>query len=1402
MPTFGRIEEFSGKAEDLEVYLERLEEYLLANDLVGITVVMNDNRAAAKERNDKRRAILLSVIGQSTYTVLRNLVLPEKLSAKSYKELTDLLIDHFTPRPAVSVQRFKFYKREKRSDETVSQYISELRKIAENCEFGTTLEDMLRDKLVCGVHDERVQRRLFVVEKLTFKAAYDIVLAQEQAGKSLQMLQGAESVKRVEGGNPSRKKFRNFKGDYKPKDRRNDDRKPCSRCGFTNHDEDHCKYKTHRCYVCKQIGHLKSMCPDKNAQTAQSERKVPSERPQGQQKHKTYHGRPGKVRYVDNDATYDDDGDSYNLADSAFTIWCEENDSHIRRVTSSPFLCVTIDVAGVEMKMEVDTGAGVSIINAVDYRKWLAHVPLRSVTKTFTAYGGNSLPVLGVLNVPVRYGETHATLPLYVIDVQKHAPPLLGREWLRHIRLDWTKLLQQSGDTVHAVRSDGLHDLLEHYGDLFSDKLGTVKGVTAKLHLKPDARPVYHKARSVPYALREAVDAELKRMESEGIIYPVDYSHWSTPLVSVPKTDGTVRLCGDYKVSVNPMLEVDQFPIPTPESVFRAIENGQKFTKLDLRCAYQQLLLDEQSQELATINTPKGLYRYTRLPYGIASSPAIWQRFIDQVLSGLTFTCAIMDDVLVSGVNDYDHLKNLEKVFERFRKYGLRLKKEKCMFMKPSVVYMGRRISADGIQPTEDKVAAIKEAPVPQNVTQLRSWLGMVNFQAQFIPHLSSLCKPMNDLLGKQPWKWTKQCQEAFQSVKDAMVTDSMLRHFKPNRTVEMACDASPYGVAAVILQPDDNGVRKPVAYASRSLNKHEQGYAQMDREGLAIIFGLRRFHMYLYGRPIVILTDNKAIEHILSPTAPVPTLAAQRLQRWAIMLSAFNYQLKYITSEENVLADALSRLPRSMPDDSESDEDAVFHVEIKRLESLPITWKEIAAATKRDSVLSTVLRYVQQGWPEEPNEDLRLQPYANKRLELTAEEGCLLWGLRVIIPPDLQNCMLDELHSSHAGIVKTKEIARSYVWWPKLDQDIERMVRECGSCQKVKNVPAMAPLSPWVWPGVPWCRVHIDYAEKDKKNYLVIVDAYSKWPEVILMNSTTSKATISELQMCFARYGFPRQVVSDNGPQFRSEEFTGFLKQNGIKHIRVAPYHAASNGLAERMVQTFKRSLCDGRETQEALAVFLMNYRATKHTTTGRTPAELFIGRQLRTRLDLVRPDVNEKVLTKQSEQKDYHDKRSKNREFYTGESVYVRDVVKNTWLLGTVTSRTGPMSYIVQLHDGRLWKRHVDHVRSAHVCSEQIPSAEPRSNELDLSVDINFDAYDKSHSNAKRTTPAMPQSVSDPVQPPIFDDGGGGSETSIPMPTRSEKSSVKSSVVPDGLASQRPSRVSKKPKRLIEVI
>lgn len=1221
-------------------------------------------------KDDKQVPVFLTVIGSTTYALLSNLVSPEKPKEKSFKQLAEVLRRHFDPKPLIIAERFHFHRREQASGESINDYVAELRRLATHCDFGNYLEQALRDRLVCGIRHENTQKRLLSEADLSLTRAIDIARSIEATEMQTSQLKGTSSAPVMKITQTVSRRVPDTRPDIPAKQVK------CTRCGGANHKAKDCRHRNSECFKCHKTGHLSSVCRSK----------------------KTTH-----------QAKWIEDTEQQEYSDS--TVF------QLSGKSPNPFR-VELCVQEKPLLFEIDTGASVTLISEETYNEHYQNSPLQKSSLRLKTYTGEPLQVLGQMTVTVSYHSQQGSYTLYV--VKGAGPSLLGRDWLKHIRLDWKAI----ATTVNQINSPSYQTLLDQYSEVFRDELGTLKSTQAHLEVQPNSNPKFCKPRQVPFSLKEPLEKELSRLECLGILQKVMHSEWAAPVVVVPKGDGCLRVCGDYKTTVNPVLVVDKYPLPRPDDLMSQLAGGQRFSKIDLSQAYQQVQLDDESRKFVTINTHQGLYQYTRVPFGISSAPALFQKIMDTILQGVPNTICYLDDILVTGKNETEHLRNLEEVLKRLQQNGLRVKPEKCKFLQPSVEYLGHRIDASGVHTTMKKVEAIKRAPTPQDVQQLRAFLGLLHYYGKFIPNLSSILHPLNQLLKSQSsWKWSQACVKAFQQAKDKLADAPVLAHYDATKKLKLATDASSYGIGAVISHTYDDGSERPIAYASRTLSNAEKHYAQIDKEALAIIFGIQKFHAYLYGRKFVLVTDHKPLVSLFGPKKAIPPLAAARLQRWAITLSAYSYDIEYKPTSQHANADSLSRLPLRS---TESSEDVVNVFNVAQVEALPLTSQQIATATKKDPVLSQVFRYTQSGWPSEVAEVLL--PYWNRRSEFTIEQDCLLWGIRVVIPQKWQERVLGEFHRDHPGIVRMKAVARSYAWWEGIDKDIETLVKSCKSCQTIRNTPPMAPLHPWLWPTKPWQRLHLDFAGPFQgRMYLLVSDAHSKWPEIISMKSTTASRTIEELRKLFASYGLPEQIVTDNGPQFISEEFATFTKANGVKHIKSAPYHPSTNGAVERLVQTFKKSMKasqnDGRSHSQRLASFLLSYRSTTHSTTHETPSDLFLKRKLRTRLDLLRPDVNNTVHNEQAKQKKNHDRHCQGRQYFIGQNVSARNFRAGPpWSAGVVVERLGPLTYLVQVTSGVFWRRHVDHLRPIDDAAKVPDQGQSTSSMSDLPVQSDF--------------------------------------------------------------------------------
>ena len=1285
MSFLGNVGIFEENQEDFESYQSRVELFFVANDV----------------EQAKYAASFLSLIGPKAYKLVKSLVAPKKPSECTYAYLTSTLKNHYTPQKIVIYERFKFLARAQKDNESVNDYVAALKELASTCEYGTNLalEEMLRDRLVCGLKDEATQRHLLAIKDLTFAQAYDAAVAREAAQQDVEAM-GASSkpnlTNKVQNykSNPnshsgkSAKEHPPHNTGTKPKNKTLQPDKPCSGCGG-RHWKSNCKFKNASCHKCNKKGHLAKMCFSNNSSTRGHTQTA------GTSNYST------TISNVPNSSVNSDYNNDYI------------DYIHYTYPKKDPFM-VGLVLDNVEVSFELDTGASRTLMSKSTFSSiFRDKVGLKHSSVTLKKYGNVSMKICGETSFNVSYlGSTPKSLTLLVVKDQ--GPSLLGRDWMQALNFDMSRILpvtaNQSPNTIGKVdeKQESLKILLREFSDVFQPGLGTLKNQVVHIDVDETVPPKFCKARPVPYALKAKVDQEIDRLLDEGIIRPVSHAQWACPTVPVVKPNGSIRLCGDYKLTANKAVRIDTYPLPRDEELFTTLTGSKIFAKLDMSQAYAQLPLDEESKKYTTINTHRGLFEYNRLCFGISSAPAIFQRTLENLLRGLS-PC-FLDDVPIGGKDDKDLLEKLRKILSILQEAGLRLNKEKCQFFLKEITYLGFKIDANGIHPLMDKVEAIQKALAPKNVTELQAYLGLLNFYRRFIPNAANVLEPLNRLLrSENSWKWEKEQQMAFDKSKEILLTSKCLMHFDPKLPIVVSADSSSYGVGAVISHVV-NGAEHPVCFASRTLSDPERRYSQLEKEALALVFALKKFHYYLYLQKFTLITDHKPLLGIFSPDKPISAMASGRIQRWCLMLQGYNFNLVHKSGKYLGNADALSRLPLPNPNENIPVPAEWIHL-VEFLETTtPITYQKIAEWTEKDHTFREIKKFCLEGWPNKINNSM-LKPFFHRKLELSIQSGCLLWGSRVVVPPQGQEVLLQELHAEHVGSSRMKELARSYFWWPGLDEAIEQVVQNCQHCLIHRKAPPKAKLHPWEWPSEPWHRIHVDFAEPTKGNYfLIVVDAHSKWVEIFPTKSITSRRTIDILRTCFARFGLPVVLVSDNGSQLTSREFLEYLSSMGIRHAPTSVCKPSTNGLAENMVSTFKSAVTNfvGEDMQSKLQKFLLKYRITPHTTTGVSPAELMFGRKVRTIFDLLRPGetrkpppkfletVERRVHRKQEAQKYYYSKgNSRKLNLQCNDSVMARNYGQGPkWIPAVVESQTGPLSYKLVTRNGVKIKRHQDQI------------------------------------------------------------------------------------------------------------
>ncbi|XP_065095800.1 uncharacterized protein K02A2.6-like [Ochlerotatus camptorhynchus] len=560
-----------------------------------------------------------------------------------------------------------------------------------------------------------------------------------------------------------------------------------------------------------------------------------------------------------------------------------------------------------------------------------------------------------------------------------------------------------------------------------------------------------------------AVDDELDRLERAKIISPVDFSNWAAPIVVVRKANGSIRICGDYSTGLNDALQPHRYPLPLPVDIFAKLANCTVFSQVDLSDAFLQVEVDECSRDLLAINTHRGLYRYNRLPPGVKTSPGAFQQLIDTMLAGLPCTSGYLDDVVVGGKDTEEHWTNLRAVLERIQEFGFTIRPEKCTFAQPQIKYLGYLLDRNGLRPDPAKIQAITDMAPPTDVSGVRSFLGAVNYYGKFVHRMRTLRFPLDELLkAGTEFRWTTQCQQAFMRFKEILASDLLLTHYNPNLDIVVSADASSVGVGATISHKFPDGTMKVVQHASRALTPAERNYSQPDREGLAIIFAVTKFHRMLFGRRFHLQTDHAPLLRIFGSKKGIPVYTSNRLQRWALTLILYDFTIEHVPTAKFGNADVLSRL---ISQHVRPDEDYVI-ASVALEDDIRIVQK----ATQSDPVSKKVYRFLHDGWPASKQIfDPELKRFCDRQESLTTVQGCILFGERLVIPSSNRKRCLDQLHRGHPGIQRMKAIARSYVYWPFLDSEIADYVKSCRHCvTAAKSPPKCAPV-PWPRSSKPW---------------------------------------------------------------------------------------------------------------------------------------------------------------------------------------------------------------------------------------------------------------------------------------------------------------------------------------------
>ena len=823
----------------------------------------------------------------------------------------------------------------------------------------------------------------------------------------------------------------------------------------------------------------------------------------------------------------------------------------------------------------------------------------------------------------------------------------------------------------------------------------------AKIHLQEETVGVIDAPRRVPLALKDRLKKELDRMQEQEVIERVtEPTDWVSSLVVVEKPNGKLRVCLDPR-NLNKAVKRPHYNMPTLEDAVAKMAGAKFFSKLDAQSGYWQIRLDEKSSYLTTFNTPFGRYRFKRLPFGIISAQDLFQQKMDEIFEGMQGVTPLVDDVIIHGRTQEEHDRNLKAALEKATDSTLRLNPEKLIVGEAEVEYFGHLITAGGLKPDPKKVKAIENMPPPTNKKELQTVLGMITYLAKFAPQLSEATKPMRDLLKEDiEFVWDKPQEESLHKVKKIITDKPVLAYFDPRKPITLQVDASKHGLGATLMQE-----KKPVAYASKSLNSTEQNYAQIEKELYAILFGCKRFHQYIYGQRITVESDHKPLESIATKALAA---APPRLQRMLLQLQRYDLKIIHVPGRNIPVADTLSRqVPAQGKEDSEEFKEIEAQVHCVTA-NLPINdnkMEEVRQATANDSHLCRLKHVISEGWPENrQNCKQEMHEYWNFRDELTVIDGIIFKGTKIFIPEALREMMLEKLHIDHLGEEKTQQRARGIFFWPGMNSDITHKVATCKICAKHRPSNQKEPMIPHAIPQRQWQKIASDLFTWDGRQFLVTVDYLSRFFEIDELPSTTSVAVIRKLSAHFARHGIPETFVSDNAAQFTSQEFKDFARNWDFEHTTSSPLYPQSNGLAEKAVQTAKKILTKAKEDGKNPLLALLEYRCTPVDGL-RSPAEILYGRQLRSILPSANhhlqqnlpnmPQIIRRRQVMQDRQKGYYDRSARPlKPLHAEDQVHLQ--MNNKWQQGKIIGMADtPRSYVVETHDGGTYRRNRRFIR-----------------------------------------------------------------------------------------------------------
>jgi hypothetical protein len=658
----------------------------------------------------------------------------------------------------------------------------------------------------------------------------------------------------------------------------------------------------------------------------------------------------------------------------------------------------------------------------------------------------------------------------------------------------------------------------------------------ATIIMKPDHVPFNFNARRLSVFEKSQLREILDNLLREGVIRESN-SPYASPIVLVKKKTGDLRLCIDFR-TLNKQVVKDRYPLPFIDDQIDKLRGKKYFTKLDLKNAFYHLKLSPDSTKYTSFVTPFGQFEYQRLPFGFCNSPSIFMRYLNTIFRDLidaSKICVFLDDILIPSETVEDNLTILDIVLKRLKQNKLRLRTDKCHFLMTTINYLGYTVSSEGISPCQEHIDSVFRFPTPRNTREVQSFLGLVSYFRRFIQNFSYIAQPLCNLTKKSVnFRFGEKELEAFELLKNMLASQPVLAIYSPTVDTELHCDASSLGFGAVLLQRQEDDKFHPISYFSKRTNDAESRYHSFELECLAIIYALKRFHVYLQGIHFKIITDCNSLKLTLDRKDLNP-----RISRWALWLQNYDYKLEHRASSRMKHVDALSRQP------------------VMILEATSFK-QNLSLAQLQDSGISKLREFLEQ--QEHNKYELR--------------DGLVYYKFKdrllFYVPQLMEQQILCMYHDNfgHVGPDKVIELITRLYWFPKLRQKVHDYVSNCLKCITFSPISKKQGLLHNIpKDDVPFSTIHIDHfgplpKTQQRFQYIFeVIDAFSKFIKLYPCRSTDAKEVTKHLSHYFQDYSRPLRIISDRGSAFRSDAFKEFVSENNVQHVLIATGTPQANG-------------------------------------------------------------------------------------------------------------------------------------------------------------------------------------------------------------------------------------------------